>query len=163
MDSDAETIGNIILHPGDTLAVDIHDPTSATVRLLDSSGRCYATLDCDRPRPDEYRIASLYWSGERRVLPVHAQLKPVPQPLPQPHPNGDGDVTTYTITVPVDPGRPDLYATSVVHAHLHWHPDFRPGDRGNARHSHPHPHTGTDVHRAALAGHDDDPHEHPHP
>lgn len=167
MDSDPETIGNIVLHPGDTLAWGPRADTSGVsyVRLLDRNGVAYAVLDCERDVADHgWIIRTIRWVGERGVLPVRpvslSERKPQPQYHPSDHPGGD--TTTYTITVPVDPGRPDLYATAVVHAHLHWHPDFRPGERGNARHSHPHPHSGTDVHRASLSGHDDDPHEHPH-
>jgi len=155
----AHPVTNVVVHAGDAVVPDT-TPTNAEFRLYDAGGRHYATLIARAISDGAYRVATVRYVGRKllplRPLDVSHILQPDTPPV-------SDETTTYTITVPVDPGRPDLYATAVVHAHLHWHPDFRPGDRGSARHSHPHPHSGTDVHRASLAGHDDDPHEHPHP
>ena len=56
-----DPIPNIVLHPGDALAVYASPLTDdpVTVRLYDRDGRCYAILDCDLTAPDLFRIEAI--------------------------------------------------------------------------------------------------------
>jgi hypothetical protein len=61
---DPDHVPNIVVHPGDRLTVAVDPDGHADVRLTDCDGRCFAVLECDYRRADEYRVYAIRFAGE---------------------------------------------------------------------------------------------------
>jgi hypothetical protein len=135
---DPDHVPNIVVHPGDRLTVAVDPDGHADVRLTDCDGRCFAVLECDYRRADEYRVYAIRFAGggaaagRRGLLPV------------RPEPDAPRDALT---------AGPSAGATAAGHAHAHEHA----GDW----HRHAHQHDASEW-TAVTAGHSRVPHDHAH-
>ena len=112
MDLDPEPLPNLVLHPGDALAVapDPHDATAGVVHLYDRHGHRFAVLDCDRAGSDRFTVVAIRLvsaPGGGGGPPLRPQPEPVAHPLPDSYALPDVPAGTA-------PG-------ALVHAHRHPH------------------------------------------
>ena len=117
MDSDAEPIPDLVLHPGDTVTLSGDPHGRPRLTLSDADGNDYADLDCAPAAPDadRWRVTSIRWLGGR-VLPVRALEQP--EPVAHPHPDRSAlpDVLVGTFLHAADAVR-----LGPVHTHRHAH------------------------------------------
>jgi hypothetical protein len=162
---DTNPVPNIVLHPGDTLALGAYAGDAngvGYVRLLDRNGVCYAVLDCERDVAGHgWLVHAIRYVADRGrgVLPVRADTHPnytnandIPVPDAQPVTIAAGG--TVTVEGPLN----GPYEYVVTHYHQHTH--ARAGE--SQSHTHQHAHAGADARRANELGHTADVHAHQH-
>lgn len=136
VDLDPEPLPNLVLHPGDALAVapDPHDATAGVVHLYDRHGHRFAVLDCDRAGSDRFAVVAirLVAAGGRELLPVRSEPDAAPdadphlEPLPGAAPDGAGHTHRHAH----HGTHGDVLANGLVverydHTHRHGHPKSR--------------------------------------